>query len=138
MSYCTKCGKKLEENQVCECQNEINQETVENQSIVVENAKQKDYKWMCTLTSIIYPLISITICFFLATNLPLLLLAFVLNIGTALCIYFGGFYLIVIPLPVITFFKCGCVKPEVSLKIKIPLGILSVLLPVLSIILCAI
>ncbi len=138
MSYCTNCGKKLEENQVCNCQVEIKQEQMENESFVVENVKQKDKRWMCTLTSIIYPLISIAICFFLATNLPLLLIALMLNIGTALSIYFGGFYLIVIPLPYISLFKWGCVKPEVSLKVKIPLGILSVLLPVLSIILCLI
>lgn len=138
MSYCTNCGKKLEENQICDCQLEIKQETMENQNFVVENVKQKDKRWMCTLTSIIYPLISIVICFFLATNLPLLLVALTLNIGAALSIYFAGFYLIIIPLPYISLFKWGNVKPEVSLKAKIPLGILSVLLPILSIVLCSI
>lgn len=138
MKFCTNCGKKLEDDQTCDCIKENEVQSNETQNFNFETNKPKEKTWMCTLTSIIYPLISIAICFFVVTNLPMLFLAVVLNIGTALCIYFGGFYLIVIPLPYITFFKGGCVKHELSLKVRIPLGILSIILPILAIVLCAI
>ena len=139
--YCNKCGKKLEDGQVCDCQQENNniaQETQEDFKYEVRRTVQKEQgNLLCILSAIIYPLISIGISFFVASSMPMLLLAFVLNIGTALCFYFSGIYLIVIPLPVITFFKWGCVKHHVPLKIRIPLGILAFLLPILAIVLCA-
>lgn len=139
MRYCTNCGKPLEDNQVCDCKKD--EESIKEQihhTYVSKPVNNSGKTWMCVVSAIIYPVIAFIISFFVSTGLPMLFVSLVLNIGTALCFYFGGFYLIVIPLPVITFFKWGCLKPELSLKVRIPLGILSFILPVLSIVLCAI
>lgn len=135
--YCTNCGKKLEDGQVCDCQKENNYQSQNiNYESNITNQKEQG-NLLCILSAIIYPLISIGISIFVANSTPMFILSFLLNIGTALCFYFSGIYLIVIPLPVITFFKWGCVKHHVPLKIRIPLGILAFVLPILAVILCA-
>ena len=139
MRYCTNCGKPLEDDQICDCKKD--EEIVVEQkqeTYVARPVKESGKTWMCVVSAIIYPVIAFAISFFLATSLPMLIVSLVLNIGTALCFYFGGFYLIVVPLPVITFFKWGCLRPDVSLNVRMPLGILAFILPVLSIVLCAI
>lgn len=131
MKYCEKCGKPLEDDEICTCE----QETI----IVNPTYVQKETKgmWKVTLTAVLYPAIAIGISFTLATSYLGLICSILLNVVGALCIYFGGFTLLVIPLPFIYFFRAGCIKRHLPLWKRIILGIVSICAIVGSILLAS-
>ena len=117
MRYCKKCGKPLEDDEICEC--EI--ETIEIKKIIYHDPK-KDM-WKVILTAVIYPAIAIGISLIKAYTLTGLFISILLNFIGALCIYFGGFTLLVIPLPFIYLFRVGCIKKYLPLWKRILFGI---------------
>ena len=124
MRYCEKCGKPLEDNEICEC--EI--ETIEPESIkkIVYRDPRKEM-WKVILTAVIYPAIAIGISFFRAYTITGLFISILLNFIGALCIYLGGFTLLVIPLPFIYLFRVGCIKKYLPLWKRIIFGIVAFL-----------
>lgn len=117
MRYCEKCGKPLEDDEICSCE----VETVEEVKIVVDDPRKG--MWKVILTAIIYPVIVIGISFGISTTLLGFGLSVILAVAGALCIYFGGFTLLVIPLPFIYIYKVGCIKKHLALWKRILLGI---------------
>lgn len=86
----------------------------------------------CIATAIIYPLLVIALSIFLfaihETSVWGMIATILCCIGGAFCIIYGGFYLIIIPLPIIFLFKYGCVKPYLPLGQRVILGLLSFVL----------
>ena len=127
--YCERCGKQLKDNEVCDClpTNNLNQEYQEfnnNQQVVLEDPKKNN--WKVILTAIIYPLL-VLIAGLVIPGVQLLPLlgALALCAGFSVFMFLGGFYLFIIPLPVIYLFTYGSCKPELSLGKKILYGILA-------------
>lgn len=131
MKYCEKCGKPLGDDEVCTCQ----EETIIINPTYVQNERKG--MWKVIITAVLYPAIAIGISFSLATSYLVLMGSILLNIVGALCIYLGGFTLLVIPLPFIYFFKVGCLKKHLPLWKRILLGFISVCAIVGSIILAS-
>ena len=131
MKYCEKCGKPLEDDEVCTCQ----EETIIINPTYVQNERKG--MWKVIITAVLYPAIAIGISFSLATSYLGLMGSILLNIVGALCIYLGGFTLLVIPLPFIYFFRVGCLKKHLPLWKRILLGFISVCAIVGSIILAS-
>lgn len=121
MSYCPYCGKELQEQEVCNCQEE---ETIQNEEIC---KVQTDFK-KTIASAIIYPLLFIILSIFLysigETSIIGLILNLVMCIGAGALFIIGGFYLIVIPLPIVTYYRVGCGKPYLKLWAKIVLPII--------------
>lgn len=117
MRYCEKCGKPLEDDEICSCE----VETVEETKIVVDDPRKG--MWKVILTAIIYPAIAVGISFGICNTLAGFGIAVVLAVAGALCIYFGGFTLLVIPLPFIYIYRVGCIKKWIPLWKRILLGI---------------
>ena len=113
MRYCEKCGKPLEDDELCSCESE----NVEIQKIVLPDPR-KDM-WKVILTAIIYPAIAIGISFGISTTITGFAISVVLAVTGALCIYFGGFTLLVIPLPIISLFWVNCLKKHLPLGRRI-------------------
>ncbi len=117
MHNCEKCGKLLEDDELCTCE----VETIETKKIIYQDPK-KDM-WKVILTAVIYPAIVIGISFGICSTLAGFGIAVILGIAGALCIYFGGFTLLVIPLPFIYLCRIGCIKRHLALWKRILLGI---------------
>lgn len=117
MRYCEKCGKPLEDDEICTCDQETE---VVNSTPVVNESKDM---WKVIITAVLYPAIAIGISFSVASSTLGLVVSIVLNAIGALCIYFGGFTLLVIPLPFIYFFRVGCIKKHIALWKRILLGV---------------
>lgn len=116
MRNCEKCGKLLEDDELCTCE----VETIESKKIIYQDPK-KDM-WKVILTAIIYPAIVIGISFGICNTLTGFGIAVLLGVVGALCIYFGGFTLLVIPLPFIYLCKIGCINKHLALWKRILLG----------------
>lgn len=86
----------------------------------------------CIATAILYPFIMIVIAIgvfsFEGTSWLGLILTIASNVGAAACIIYGGFYLFIIPLPIIYLAKFGCVKAYLPMWKRILFGTLSFLL----------
>lgn len=117
MRYCEKCGKPLEDDEICTCDQET--EVITPTPIVNESKGM----WKVIITAVLYPAIAIGISFSVANTTLGLVGSILLNAIGALCIYFGGFTLLVIPLPFIYFFRVGCIKKHIALWKRILLGI---------------
>ncbi len=117
MRYCEKCGKPLEDDELCSCESE----NVEMQKIVLQEPR-KDM-WKVILTAIIYPAIAIGISFGISTTITGFAISVVLAVAGALCIYFGGFTLLVIPLPIISLYWVNCLKKHLPIWKRVLLGI---------------
>lgn len=122
MRYCEKCGKPLEDDEICGCDIETI-EVKEVRRIVYQDPSKE--MWKVILTAVIYPAIAIGISFVSAYSYIGLGLSILLNFIGALCIYFGGFTLLVIPLPFIYLFRVGCIKKYLPLWKRIVFGILA-------------
>lgn len=61
-----------------------------------------------------------------------LIIGIVFSIASGVFMIMGGFWFVIIPLPVIYLFKAGCAKPDQSTKRKVVFGVLSGVLPFLS------
>lgn len=110
--YCTNCGKELRDGEVCDC--------VKNeQQVVNELPQDKKNNWKVILTAIIYPLIVSVLAFVLPMWTMFRLLSVLFVIGFSVFMVLGGFYFIIIPLPVIYFFQYGCCKPSLSTGKKV-------------------
>ena len=136
---CPKCGKVLNENEVCSCELPEEERVVEQVAAeVVEEVVEEKNTWLVYVSAIIYPLIVVALGVFLLvsemTGIINLVLSVLLTVGFALSMLAGGFYLIIIPLPIVYLFNYGCVKPTtVSLGHKILYGILAAVSIVLAI-----
>ena len=108
--YCSNCGKELQDGEICTCQ-EYNQQ-------LNEKPKQKG-GWKVVLTAIIYPLIIIALSFAINGFWPYKLLSVLFAVGFSTFMVLGGFYLIIIPLPVVYLFQYGCTKPELPTLKKV-------------------
>lgn len=117
MRYCEKCGKPLEDDELCSCESE----NFEMQKIVLQEPR-KDM-WKVILTAIIYPAIAIGISFGISTTITGFAISVVLAVAGALCIYFGGFTLLVIPLPIISLYWVNCLKKHLPIWKRVLLGI---------------
>ena len=93
---------------------------------------KRDY---CYLSAIVYPviLIGLSLIIYCNGNLALLNLIFaiIFAIATGVFILLGGFYLIIIPLPIIYLFKSGCTRFFLPTWKKILYGFLSFLFAIL-------
>ena len=132
MRYCEKCGKPLEDNEICECE----VESLETPRVVYKDPS-KDM-WKVILTAIIYPAIAIGISFSISSTLAGFGISVILAVAGALCIYFGGFTLLVIPLPIISLFWVNCLKKHLPLGRRILLAIGAVVFVVGSIVVASI
>ena len=119
---CEKCGKELNENEVCSCEQEIvlNEEG--------EEVVDEPNNWLVILSAIIYPVLAVGFGVFLyimnSTGIVNLILTIALGGCFAVCMLIGGFYFILIPLPYVFFYKFGGVnKPSLELWKKILLGV---------------
>lgn len=132
MKFCQYCGKELEDNQTCDCQegameavkqsyNNTNQAPVSSGSMVG-----------CYLTAIVYPLLFVILAVCLynwgETSIIGMLAAIIMDIAAAVIIILGGFYFWIIPLPIISIYKVGCLKPYLPTWKKVVFGILSFVL----------
>jgi len=128
MSYCGKCGKELLENVVCECQKNNQTNNIKKYQPKVS----KGSKVGSVLTGIIYPSLFIILAVFLynieETSLLGMIVAIGIDIAAAVIIIMGGFYLLIIPLPFVYFYKVGCTKPNIPKWRKIIFAILSFVL----------
>jgi hypothetical protein len=108
--YCTNCGKELENGEICSCQ--------ENNQQLNEMPKKKG-GWKVVLTAIIYPLIIIALSFVINGFWVYKLFSVLFAVGFSTFMVLGGFYLIIIPLPVVYLFQYGCTKPELPTLKKV-------------------
>jgi hypothetical protein len=108
--YCTNCGKELENGEICSCQ--------ENNQQLNEMPKKKG-GWKVVLTAIIYPLIVTALNFLIPSFWLYNVISVLFAIGFATFMVLGGFYLIIIPLPVVYLFQYGCCKPELPTLKKV-------------------
>ena len=78
------------------------------------------------ISGIVYPIVFIVISLILAgateTAIWGLLAAMVCSVGVGVFFILGGFYFIIIPLPVIFIWKGGCVKPQLPTSRKVIYG----------------
>ena len=111
--YCTNCGKELRDGEVCDCQ--LNNQPLNGE--IIEDKKKGN--WKVILTAIIYPLIVLVLTFITPSLWPFKLLSVLFSIGFAIFMVLGGFYFIIIPLPVIYLFQYGCCKPSLSTGKKV-------------------
>lgn len=109
--YCSNCGKELENGEICNCQGYNSQQ-------LNEKPKQKG-GWKVILTAIIYPLIVIALNFIMPSPWVFKLASVLFAVGFATFMILGGFYLIIIPLPVVYLFQYGCCKPELPTLKKV-------------------
>lgn len=122
MRKCEKCGKPLEDDEICSCDVETIESTEIKTVFIKDSSKEM---WKVILTAVIYPGIAIGISFLTAYSSTGLLIAVILNFIGALCIYLGGFTLLVIPLPFIYLLRARCIKQYLPLWKKIVYGILA-------------
>lgn len=108
--YCSNCGRELENGEICSCQ--------ENNQQVNVMPKQKG-GWKVVLTAIIYPLIVIVLNFVMPSFWLYKALSVLFAVGFSTFMVLGGFYLIIIPLPVVYLFQYGCTKPELPTLKKV-------------------
>ena len=127
--FCDQCGKELQENEVCTCQeqaNEVKQTPFQKESSV-SRTMIVNY-----LTAIIYPLLFVILAVLLyswnETSLLGLIVAICFDIAAAVVILLGGFYFLIIPLPYIFVYRGGCLKPYLPTWQKVLYGILSFVL----------
>lgn len=118
MRHCEKCGKLLEDDEICSCNQEPEVITPNTQPI----GNERRGIWKVIITAILYPAISIGVSLSIASNSLAMIFSILLNAVGAMCIYFGGFTLLVVPLPFIYFFRVGCIKRYLPLWKKILLG----------------
>ena len=129
---CEKCGKELNENEVCSC------EEVEVVNVTVEDLTDEPNNWQVILSAIIYPVIVTGLGIFLYVNMMTgilnLVVSILLSIGFVTCMLIGGFYFLIVPLPYIFFYEFGGVnKPSLALWKKILLGVGAVASIILSV-----
>ncbi len=124
MKNCEKCGKLLEENEVCGCEN-----TIENSQPKIVPVQKND-SWKCILTAIIYPLICCVIGVILnltsGNSIIGLILPFLCASIAAVTIILGGFWFILIPLPYVYVWKTGRINKPLNTGSKVIYGILSI------------
>ena len=87
------------------------------------------------VSAIVYPIILTVISSFIysvgATSLIGFILGIVFSVGMGVSMALGGFYLIIIPLPIISLFKFGCDRQSQSTARKVILGLLTFVLCIL-------
>ena len=133
MKFCQYCGKELEDNQTCDCQEgamEAVKESYNTNSYI--EAKPGGSIIGCYLTAIVYPLLFIILAVLLynwgETSIIGMIAAIIMDIAAAIIIILGGFYFWIIPLPYISFYKVGCLKQYLPTWKKVVFGILSFVL----------
>ena len=130
MKYCDQCGKELQDNEVCNCQENNVEEVQANYTNTELNYQPKPKSLIGNyLTAIIYPLIFVILAVLLfnqgETTIVGMIVAILMDIAAAVVILLGGFYFLIIPLPYIYFFKAGCLKDDLSTGKKVLYGILA-------------
>lgn len=97
-----------------------------------------DNEILSILTGIIYPIILAIICLYAFSServgIARLVIGLLFCTATSVSIIIGGFYLIIIPLPYIFFYKWGCSKSKTNDSKKLLYGILSIIFPILALI----
>lgn len=124
MKNCEKCGRILEDNEVCACE-----ATLETPQPTIE-VKSKNDSWKSILTAIVYPLICCAIGVILnltqGYSLIGLILPFLCSSIAAVCVILGGFWFLLIPLPYIYVWKAGRIDKPLTTGKKVIYGILAV------------
>lgn len=122
--------KSLEQTQTAE-QASIEQKPIEENRPTQEDLPtQQDQPESLTksiLSSIIYPIIlmGISVLFYVngQTSLAGLIIAIILSVVSGVLMFIGGFYLIIVPLPIIYLFSGGCSRKNLPMGKKVILGV---------------
>lgn len=100
--------------------------------------KEEPSMILCYLTGIIYPAIIaiLAIALFSAgvTTLYGLIISIILSACSSVSIILSGLYLLVVPLPIITFFKWGNCKPNQATRKKVLYTIFAIITPILAVV----
>lgn len=127
MNQCPYCKKFLLESEECNCGLRTPIKKKEKDELG-ENGK-------VILTAVIYPLlVQVAALAFVAQENPkLIILSILCTIFAAVCTVIAGVYLLVIPLPIITYYRIGSVANKFPLYLRIICGILAIGFLLLSI-----
>ncbi len=118
MRHCPKCGKELFDDELCNCECEV----IDSRPNTIQEEKGK---WKVIVTAILYPAIAMGISAAVRISDIGLIISVLMNIIGAICIYLGGFTLIVVPLPFIYIYRVGCINKQMKLWKRIILGIVA-------------
>ena len=143
MKYCQYCGRAMQDPEVCNCRAKAPQAKNQKddneiffgkptpsaelpQGRIYPNEDIPEGMGKCIFTAVVYPLLmsitAIAVCVNGLLSILGAVLIVALSAAAAACILYGGFYLIIIPLPIIFLFKSGCVKPYLQMGKRLLLG----------------
>ncbi len=119
MKKCEKCGRELFDDEICDCELEI----LEDKPLELPSKRIEKGRWKVILTAVLYPAIAMGVSAYVMTSSLGLIIAIIMNLLGAICIYIGGFTLIVLPLPFIYLYWVNCLNRDIKLWKRILLGI---------------
>jgi hypothetical protein len=123
MNQCPYCGKYLLEYEECNCGRRVPLKDLNT------DPKSLSTLGKVILTAIIYPLIVLIIALIAASsNIVILnILSIACAILAAICIFISGVYVLVIPLPIITYYRFGTHQNRFPIWLRIVCGILALI-----------
>ena len=126
MKQCPYCYKYLLEDEECNCglRTPI---TKKEKEPIGEQGK-------VILTAVIYPLLVFIAALAFATkeNPKLIIISLLCTVLAVICTIIAGVYVLVVPLPIITFYSFGSIKNKYPLFLRIICGILAFAFIILS------
>lgn len=127
MKQCPYCKKYLLDDEECYCD--------KTNPVEIKVKQESPTSIKVLLTAIIYPLIVLIISLIIgAADFPVLsILAGVLCILAGVCIYISGVYVLVVPLPIITYYRFGTCENRFPIWLRVICGIISFVLMFLAI-----
>lgn len=127
MKQCPYCKKYLLDDEECYC-DKTNPVEIKDDREIPTNIK-------VLLTAIIYPLIVMIISLIIGVvDFPVLsMIAVLLCILAGFCIFVSGVYILVVPLPIITYYRYGTCENKFPIWLRIICGILSFVLMFIAI-----